>query len=153
MTTYDAQVIAAAEEAFAQQLARRAETRCAKCQAVLHVGDFPFCRNGPADHARGVSTVVGDEVDFVQVNGLPQPRRFRSRLEHQRWLKEQGYRVYDTHVGEQGSDKSRHTRSAAIMDPQTLENGRYLVTHRAMIDAKEPDEPLHIRWVDEDTGL
>ena len=92
------------------------------------------------------SNVIGDEIDLIQTNGLRHPRRFTSRLEHQRWLKENGYRIKDTHVGEQGSDKSKYTQSAAIMDPQTLENARYLVTHRQMIDAEEPDEPLNITW-------
>lgn len=94
------------------------------------------------------SNVIGDEIDITQVNGLRHPRRFRSRLEHQRWLKENGFRVKDTHVGDQGSDKSKFTQSAAIMDPQTLENARYLVTHRQMIDADEPDEPLHVTFTE-----
>ncbi len=120
------------------------EVRCEKCQAVLVVGSFPFCRGNPSDHQRGVATVVGDEIDVWQVNGTRHPIHFRSRLERARWRKEHGYRVYDTGAGGQ---------SAAITDAQTLENGRYLVTHRQMIDAEEPDVPLRIRWVDEVTGL
>jgi hypothetical protein len=92
------------------------------------------------------AAIQGDECDFVQTNGARHPIHFRSRAEHRRWLKENGYRIKDTHVGDQGSDKSQYTQSAAIMDPQTLENARYLVTHRQMIDAEEPDEPLNITW-------
>lgn len=115
---------------------------CERCGGELHVGDFPFCKGNTTDHARGVSTVIGDEVDFVQTNGLRHPRRFRSRLDHQRWLKENDYRVKDTQAGGQ---------SAAIVDPQTLENGRYLVMHRQMIDAAEPpDPPMNIRWYKSD---
>lgn len=97
------------------------------------------------------ANVIGDEIDLVQTNGLRHPRRFRSRLEHQRWLKENGYRVKDTHVGDQGSDKSKYTESVAIMDPQTMANAIFLVTHRAMLDAAEPpDKPLNIRWYKSD---
>ena len=119
---------------------------CDKCGAELHVGDFPFCKGQASDHQRGVSSVVGDEIDVWQMNGTRHPIHFRSRLERARWRKEHGYRVYDPHIGDPGSDKSKHTRSSAIMDPQTLENGRYLVTHRAMIDPEEPDEPLHVTF-------
>lgn len=98
------------------------------------------------------AAIVGDEMDHVQVNGLREPRRFRSKQEHKRWLKEAGYEIRDGHAPMPGTDKSKHGISWATMDPQTLENARYLVTHRQMIDAEEPDEPLHIRWVNPNTG-
>lgn len=114
---------------------------CERCGGELHVGDFPFCKGSPENHKRGVATVIGDEIDEWQVNGARHPIHFRSRLARARWRKENGYRVYDTKAGGQ---------SAAIMCPQTMENGRYLVTNRQMIDAAEVDEPLNIRWYKSD---
>jgi hypothetical protein len=79
--------------------------------------------------------------------------RFTSKQDYKRWLADHGYEIRDHHVPLQGSDKSPHGKSWATMDPQTLDNARYLVTHRQIIDAEEPDEPLNIRWVDVETGL
>ena len=128
---------------------------CEKCGAELVVGSFPFCRGNQSDHGRGVSTVVGDEIDEWQVMGTKHPIHFRSRIERARWRKEHGYRVYDTHVGEQGSDKSKHTRSWATHDPVTAENVRILIERafHAGVPDEADDPPLNIRWVNEETGL
>jgi hypothetical protein len=119
---------------------------CSRCGAMLDVGAFPFCKGRPSDHDRGVSMIIGDECDFTQVNGLKAPRRFRSKQEHKRWLKANGYEIVDTHVGLQGSDKSPHTTNwASTYDPYTAENAKILIERAfksATIDA--PPVQLHI---------
>lgn len=85
-------------------------------------------------------SVVGDEMDHVQVNGLKEPRRFTSKQEHARWLKANGFRINDAHVGEQGSDKSKWTSRTATMDPQTLANATALVTRAASAPATSAED-------------
>ena len=88
--------------------------------------------------------VVGDECDFVQRNGLKEPRRFRSKQEHRRWLKANGYVVNDAHVGVPGSDKSPHTTSwAATYDPDTAANVKILI-ERAFTSVTVDEPPLHM---------
>lgn len=115
--------------------------QCETCHRELLVGSWPFC-----PHGLGVSVVIGDEMDHVQVNGLKHPRRFTSKQEHKRWLKEHGYRIYDTHEGDQGSDKNKFTTRLATMDPQTLKNAQELVTRAASAPATRSadDAPIGI---------
>lgn len=93
------------------------------------------------------TTVVVDECDFVQHNGLKHPRRFRSKQEFKRWLRENHYAVHDTHRGENDTDKSRFTKSwAQAYDPQTAENVRILL-ERAFsqpVGRSEPPLDMHI---------
>lgn len=104
------------------------------------------------------ATVIGDECDFTSRNGEREPRRFRSKLEHRRWLKEKGYRINDAHVGTQDGDTSKHTTRWAAMDQQTLQNAIDLVTRAASAPATTPrDDGPHgissnegiIRYLDE----
>lgn len=125
---------------------------CERCGVELHLGDFPFCRRGPQDHARGVSVIIGDEMDHLQVNGTKTPIRFTSRQERKRWLNANDLVERDHHVPQPGKDSSPFTTDwSRSTDPQTAENVRILL-ERAFRDAKpEPvDEPLHIRWYKED---
>ena len=80
--------------------------------------------------------MIGDECDFVSRNGEKKPIRFRSKLEHRRWLKEHGYRIKDDHVGAQGSDKNKFTQRWAAMDPQTMKNAMELVARAALEPAR-----------------
>lgn len=124
---------------------------CEKCGHVLEVGDFPFCKGEPWQHARGYTSVVGDECDFVQHNGTKTPIRFRSKLEFRRWCKEHNYRVQDTHVGEQGSDKSSHTTPWQAGGTQWLRDAEILATRHGNFAGNEPPEkPFHIRWTSGD---
>ncbi len=82
------------------------------------------------------ASVVGDEMDHVQINGLKEPRRFTSKQEHSRWLKANGFRINDAHVGAQGSDKNKFTTRSVTMDPVTLANATELVNRTASIPAK-----------------
>jgi hypothetical protein len=94
------------------------------------------------------TSVIGDEIDHVQVNGTKTPIRFRSKQDRKRWLKEQGYREYDTHQGDVGSDKSKHTTSwTQSYDAYTAENVRILLERAFTQPAVRTDAPLnmHIR--------
>lgn len=115
---------------------------CDKCGVEIEIGDFPFC-----PHGRGYSTVVGDEMDHVQVNGTREPIRFRSKQARKRWMKANGLRECAYHIGLDGSDKSKHTRRWEAMDAQTLENARILVERAAQEPTRnEPKEtPLKAR--------
>lgn len=117
---------------------------CEKCGAELQVGDYPFCRGRQDDHVPGSAVVVGDECDFVQTNGLKHPRRFQSKLEFKRWLKENDFQVKDTHVAPLDSDKSPHTSNwGSRMDPYTANNVRILM-ERAFATPSREDEPLNM---------
>ncbi len=109
-------------------------------------GVCPACG---ADTARAwltrASSVIGDECDFTTRNGEKTPVRFRSKIEHRRWMKERGLVIMDTHVGAPGSDKSKFTQRAALMDPQTLANATALVSRSGSKGWRDPDKsPLGI---------
>lgn len=117
---------------------------CPTCGHEMQVGDFPFCKYGPSDHIPGSSVVVGDECDFIQTNGLKEPRRFRSKLEFKRWLKENDFLVKDTHKAPLDSDKSPHTTNwGSRMDPYTANNVRILM-ERAFATPTREEEPLNM---------
>lgn len=80
-------------------------------------------------------------MDHVQVNGLREPRRFTSKQERKRWMKENGYREFVRHKGTD-SDKSKHTTNwAASMSPETLENARIMLERTASEPARtNPDD-------------
>lgn len=84
--------------------------------------------------------VIGDEMDHTQINGLKHPRRFTSKQEHARWMKANGFRIKDDHVGSQGSDKNKFTQRWAGMDPQTLKNAQDLVARAASAPATSSEE-------------
>lgn len=92
------------------------------------------------------ASVIGDAMDHLQVNGTKTPIRFRSKLERLRWMKQHHLVDATRHVGQDGSDKSRHTTRWEAMDAQTLENARILVTRAAQEPARNdpPPTPLHV---------
>lgn len=93
------------------------------------------------------SNVIGDEMDHVQVNGLKTPRRFRSKQERKRWLKEAGYEEKGEHKGLQGSDKSPHTTRWEGGGKEWLAKAEALAQRHGGIGAKEPEEaPFHVNW-------
>lgn len=73
------------------------------------------------------SNVVGDEMEHTQVNGLAQPRRFTSKIEHRRWLKANIYRIADDHVPLQGSDRSPHSSRWAAISQETLDGAKAML--------------------------
>lgn len=87
------------------------------------------------------TTIIGDEVDFVQHNGTKEPIRFRSRAEFKRWLKANDLHIRDTHIPEAGSDKSKFTRSWATYDAYTAANVKILLERAFNAPATE-EAPL-----------
>jgi hypothetical protein len=79
---------------------------CEKCEKEIVVGEWPFCPHGFPLH--GLKQ-LGDEIDEINENVSHEPVHFRSRAEKKRYLKEHGLIEFVRHVGEQGSDKSKHT--------------------------------------------
>lgn len=87
------------------------------------------------------SAVIGDEIDHLQVNGLKEPRRFRSRQERQRWMKAEGFREFVRHL-----PGDKHTEGWSTMDQRTLDNARELVERASKEPARnEPkDDALNV---------
>jgi hypothetical protein len=84
--------------------------RCPACNEELVVGSWPFCRGGHAPRTQ-LFNVISDSIPggFVQENFGPTPEVFYSKKEMARRAKELGLVPFVRHVGEQGSDKSKHT--------------------------------------------
>ena len=98
------------------------------------------------------TTVIGDEIDHVQVNGCKTPIRFRSRAERKRYLKEHGWREQDYFAPMPGSDKSKHGDVRwDTYDAYTANNVRILIERAFKAPSvAEPDvPPVNIRWFDE----
>ena len=83
-------------------------TPCDKCGKDLVISEWPFC-----PHGFGNYNAVGDEIDVTIKHGLchenGEPRRYRSRAEMKRVMKERGLVNRIEHIGKGGSDKSDHT--------------------------------------------
>jgi hypothetical protein len=92
------------------------------------------------------TNVIGDACDIIQSNGFRHPRRFTSKIERQRALKEAGLSEVVRHVGAPGSDRSRHTTNwAATTDARTLDNARILVSRASTFAGTTPEPPLKMR--------
>ena len=82
---------------------------CEKCGNTLEINDWPFCPHGPS----GTFNVIGDECDITIKHGIcwddGTPRRYRSKVEMKRVMKEKGLENKVEHLGENGTDKSRFT--------------------------------------------
>ena len=96
------------------------------------------------------ATVFPDACDFTVTNGTKVPIRFRSRLEHKRWLKEQGFAIDDHHRPLQGTDKSPYTSNwSQVYDPYTAANVKELLERAFHAEPSRPDPadaPFHITW-------
>jgi hypothetical protein len=93
------------------------------------------------------SNVIGDEIDMISHNGEKHPVRFRSKIEHRRWLKEKGWTIKDEHKGLQGSDKSPHSTLWQGGGKEWLANAEELARRHGGLGSKEPeDEPMHVTW-------
>jgi hypothetical protein len=97
---------------------------------------------------------IGDEMDHLQVNGLKEPRRFRSKLERKRWLKEAGLEEKDCHCPMPDSDKSKHGAAWVSGGTQWLANAEALAKshHNGEFAGNEPsgeNEHFNVKWYDE----
>lgn len=88
---------------------------CDRCGHELQIGDFPFCKGNPSDHTPGRFGVIPDEIPGgIEIkHGLcnedGSPRRYDSKSAMAAEAKRRGMTNYVTHIGERGSDKSKHT--------------------------------------------
>jgi len=113
---------------------------CTVCGEPIEVGDFP-CITTPRPHARGMYAAIGDECDILQTTGTKEPIRFRSKQDRLRWLKAHGYREVVKNAG----PDDKHCARWAITDPQTLENGRILVSRPGALQDYAPPPPVKMR--------
>ena len=79
---------------------------CEHCGRKMAIGDFPFC-----PHGRSHLHVIGDDIPggMVLENLGPHPVRVYSHSERKMLMEKAGLSERIRHVGERGSDKSRHT--------------------------------------------
>jgi len=89
----------------------------------LSVGDWPFCPHGSAR-----VNIQRDDVPggFVIENAWREPRKFYSQSEYEKALAADGMELRPHYV-----PGSKHLSNWATMDPQTLENGRILVSRQS----------------------
>lgn len=92
--------------------------------------------------------VIGDEMDHLQVNGLRNPRRFRSKQDHKRWLKSEGFIVKDEHKPLAGSDGSPHSSRWSGGGKQWLADAEALALRNGSAEGTVPEEdhPWNITW-------
>lgn len=92
--------------------------------------------------------VIGDECDFTSNNGEKTPIRFRSKADHKRWLREKGYVVKDSHVGEAGSDKSKFSTRWVGGGKQWMADAEELAKRNGSASGTTPtpDDHFNIEW-------
>jgi hypothetical protein len=86
---------------------------CEKCQAILEIGDWPFC-----PHGKGNSNVIPDDIPggvWIRhgiCNEDGSPRKYYSRSAMEKEAKRRGLVRWVEHVTnpQSGSDKSPHTK-------------------------------------------
>ena len=91
---------------------------CSVCRHVFEAFEWPrehtmcpLCGNA-TEHIwlpGHTPAVIGDEIDRVVENLGPRPKRYRSRVELKRDMDAAGVTPFVRHIGENGSDKSKHT--------------------------------------------
>lgn len=85
---------------------------CDRCYQPLDVGEHGryLCPFEPR-RTSSFPNVIRDEIPGGMTihNMTPTPETFYSKSEHRRRVKELGLEVRDTHVGHDGTDKSKHT--------------------------------------------
>lgn len=76
-------------------------TFCPKCNAELHVGDYPFC-----PHGSGGATIARDEIPggIIVENYGPHPMRFDSHSERRAYMKANGLSEREKFSPKPGTD-------------------------------------------------
>lgn len=87
------------------------KTACEKCGVPYGIGDWPFCpHEGVVSYnVQGDEIPGGIEIRHGLVNTDGSPRKFYSKSEIAKAAKEAGLTNVVRHVGEPGTDKSKHT--------------------------------------------
>ena len=81
---------------------------CTHCGETLHVGDWPYCPHGPVRNF----TIQPDDFPGGRVfeNIDRHPITVYSRSQLKRELDARGLKPMVRHIGENGTDKSKHTQ-------------------------------------------
>lgn len=94
------------------------DNRCLECGTIFEsfsrVGEHPVCACGGASERVWIgkaATVIDDSIPggMVIENLGARPQTFYSKSDYKRAMDAAGVKPYVRHIGEQGSDKSKHT--------------------------------------------
>lgn len=114
---------------------------CDLCGTELRIGDFPFCKGDPANHVGASFNAQGDEIDFWAETAFREPRHFTSQKAYEKALDEAGLRLNPHHV------PGGKLANWATTDPQTLENGRVLVSRQSKATGEWSGEAkVNVTW-------
>lgn len=93
---------------------------CPTCNAILQIGDWPWC-----PHGRGTYAAIADDIPGgLTIENLgPEPVTVYSHSQRRRIMKARGLREAVRHI-----DGSPHTQSWSAGCSTTLDNGRILVS-------------------------
>ena len=118
------------------------ERICDRCQKALESGEWPFCPHGfPVVGLKQ----IGDEIDEINENVAHEPVRFTSKSEKRRYLKEHGLIEFVRHVGEPGSDKSKHTTRWTSVPLDEASRLKRWHEHEAELQAARQREDISCR--------
>jgi hypothetical protein len=109
--------------------------RCERCDALLRIGDYPFCPHGHGSTGIEDATWPGGKV-FENLGN--EPIRCDSPADLKRELKARNLEPFVRHI-----DGSPHTRSWATMDPYTLNAASELVARAG----KTTTAPEPLTWI------
>jgi hypothetical protein len=92
-------------------------THCDTCGGEIRLGDYPFCKGNPDNHAPSNMCVVGDDIpggaliEHGICNDDGSPRRYYTKSEMARVAKEKGLTPFVRHRPDnKDSDKSANTQ-------------------------------------------
>jgi hypothetical protein len=91
-------------------------TTCEQCGAELKIGDYPFCGGDQSKHQPYGGYAIGDDIPggLLVHNGLcnedGSPRRYDTKSAMAKEAQKRGLTNLVRHVGDKGSDKSKHTQ-------------------------------------------
>ncbi len=131
------------------------------CPTCTTVHQKPLCAHAEADDQQTAPAVHGDECDFVQENGTPQPIRFCSRQVWKQWMDTKDLRLREKFAPLPGTDKDPMgvMNPNGYVDQQTLDNRKALILRALSAKQAGPDESpetvtdLPTTWTERPAGI